>query len=416
LHEQHSQDKIMSERFLREAKAAAEIGHPNIVDVVDAGVDDKIGMYLAFELLEGIDLAKALRTDRLTTHQILDVVEEVLDALEAAHRAGIIHRDVKPSNIFLVEGREDSVHVRVLDFGAAKHQHPNVEESLTTFGRVIGTPAYLSPEQACGHPVDIRTDIWSVGALLFRALAGRPPFPEKNPSLLLACIIRDSAPSLGQFRPDLPPALIALVDRALARESKKRWPSASAMREALQQLRSESPSMSERPLSPPPADTTTQNPFDTPPPHVLAPFSPKLNIEASDPSVNTVLERPPLPKKSERQKRKRILLASLLIMGIAFGTTMTMLWNQSSATPRDITSPSIAEPNPPEVAPSTSMTPAPPTASSSSTAISPVTSHVPATSVTVPTGMTSQPPPNRPPKTNPTGSQRPPVAPIREYE
>ena len=237
LNEQYTRDKIMSERFLREAKAAAEIGHPNIVEVVDAGVDEAVGVYVAFDFLEGMDLADAYRRKLLSIRQILDVGDGVLDALAAAHQAGIIHRDIKPPNIFLLPGEHGSFSVRVLDFGAAKRQKVSVEESLTTFGTVIGTPAYMSPEQASGQSVDPRTDIWSVGAVLFRGLAERPPFAERNPSLLLACIIRDTAPSLAEFRPDLPMELISVIDKSLARDPAHRWPSAQAMREALMQAR-----------------------------------------------------------------------------------------------------------------------------------------------------------------------------------
>lgn len=233
LRDQFSKDRTMAERFLREAKAAAAVGHPCIIDVVDAGVDESVGVYVAFELLEGIDLAEAFKDRKLSIGQILDVADAVLDALEAAHRAGVVHRDIKPPNIFLIDGACDRQHVRVLDFGAAKRQQVGPDESLTVVGTVIGTPAYMSPEQAAAAPVDHACDIWAVGAVLFRAFADRPPFVAGNVHLLLACIIRDTAPSLAEFRPDLPAPIIAVIDKALQRSPNDRWRSAEEMRQAL---------------------------------------------------------------------------------------------------------------------------------------------------------------------------------------
>ncbi|PKN29751.1 MAG: hypothetical protein CVU63_25950, partial [Deltaproteobacteria bacterium HGW-Deltaproteobacteria-20] len=169
----------------------------------------------------------------LSTAQVLQVADAALDALEAAHRVGIVHRDIKPPNIFLIPGEQGALHVRVLDFGAAKRQHVATEETLTTVGTVIGTPAYMSPEQASGEPVDGRTDVWAMGALLFRALAGRMPFAERNPNRLIASIIRDDAPSLGEFRPDLSAGVVQVVDKALVRDPELRWQSARAMQAAL---------------------------------------------------------------------------------------------------------------------------------------------------------------------------------------
>lgn len=388
LHEQYSRDRSMSERFLREAKAAADIGHPNIVDVVDAGVDDEVGVYVAFELLEGFDLAEALKQKTLSIRQSLDVVDAVLDALHAAHLAGVIHRDVKPPNIFLVPGEGGSLHVRVLDFGAAKRQQVSAEESLTTVGTVIGTPAYMSPEQASGHPVDPRTDVWSVGAVLFRAFADRPPFTEKNPNLLLACIIRDTAPSLGELRPDLHPALIGVVDKALAREPSLRFQSAEEMRNALREARQHA--------SEPPSGTgvvTTVRLSEAQPGQV-------------DLAATTIEEAPP---RAFSGRVRAVSIGALLALsaGIVIAVALTR-----TIPPSPIPSASASMP---QAEPSAPAAPAPPpseampavASTESSSAIAPVGTQ---------TAQQHQPPLQKTPKTASSSKQRPPVAPIREYE
>jgi len=381
LHEQFSRDRSMSERFLREAKAAAEIGHPNIVDVVDAGVDEQVGVYVAFELLEGFDLAEALKARKLSIRQVLDVADAVLDALHAAHQAGVIHRDIKPPNIFLLPGEGGALHVRVLDFGAAKRQQVSVEESLTTLGTVIGTPAYMSPEQASGHPVDPRTDVWSVGAVLFRAFAERPPFTEKNPNLLLACIIRDTAPSLAELRPDLDPALIAVVDKALTRDLALRFQSAAEMREALRQARLHA---SERPAADPLATVPMARPADL---------------------ADTMLEKVPASSRRIRALSLGALMALGAGVALAFALTRSP----------DSTAASVASVSAPVPLPSANAAPAATPSQAKPAAAASEASSV-STPVSAPTAPPAAAASQKPPKAAPTATQRPPVAPIREYE
>ena len=400
LNEQYSRDKAMSERFLREAKAAAEIGHPNIVDVVDAGVDESVGVYVAFELLEGFDLAEAVRRKSLSIGQILDVADVVLDALEAAHQAGIIHRDVKPPNIFLVPQDDGALNVRVLDFGAAKRQRVNVEESLTTFGTVIGTPAYMSPEQASGQTVDPRADVWSVGAVLFRCLADRPPFAERNPSLLLACIIRDTAPSLAEFRPDLPPSLIAVVDKALAHDAAQRWPSAKAMREALNDARAHA-----------------SQPLAAPASGQLSAPDPQLDPQAagvSPQSVETTIEDGAPEAAAAPLRKNRALIASALAAAAAAGIAASVLWTRSPRLPDTAVAPSAAATSSQVNAAAASASATLPVVSASA----PSPTAIPTAPVAASASPASTPaaPTPRVAKTAPAGTQRPPVVPIREYE
>jgi eukaryotic-like serine/threonine-protein kinase len=415
LKDQFSRDGAMAERFLREAKSAAEIGHPCIIDVVDAGVDDEVGVYVAFELLEGVDLAAALKHKTLTIGQILDVADAVLDALEAAHQAGVIHRDIKPPNIFLVSSEDQQPTVRVLDFGAAKRQHMAPEDSLTVVGTVIGTPAYMSPEQASAARVDPRTDVWSVGAVLFRAFADRPPFTASSPSLLLACIIRDTAPSLARFRPDLPLSLVAVIDRALQRSPELRWQSAGEMRDALRNAR-------EGASVPPPARDLQPTVPDVPPTVEGEAQNEASTVEelrkvdesgGSAPKDATTLEDVPEVERSSGSSRRILVVGAALtacVVGVAFAYwawVPGVAGGTRTATDRHRQPPSLASVTaalPASAMPTASIAAAP-TASSPS-------AH---------TGATSPPPPTapavRPPrKTDSTSTPRPRVVPIREYE
>ena len=221
-------------RFLREAKAAASIGHPNITDVPDAGREPDGTLYIVMDLLTGEDLATAMSRAGLSTAEVVDIAKQMLAGLAAAHERGIIHRDVKPDNVFLTRDDRGNVHVSILDFGIAKHLQGGPDASITLAGTIIGTPYYMSPEQARGDPVDARTDLWSTGAVLFHCLAGRPPFEEENYNKLIVKILTKRAPSLAAARPDLPQWLTRTVDRALEPDATLRWQSAKEMAEALE--------------------------------------------------------------------------------------------------------------------------------------------------------------------------------------
>ncbi|MEX0743651.1 MAG: protein kinase, partial [Actinomycetota bacterium] len=168
------QDKEFVERFRREAHAAARLNHPNIVAVYDSGSDDGTH-YIVTELVEGETLADLLqREGALPPERVVEIARQVCHALEAAHEKGVVHRDVKPGNVMITpEGR-----VKVVDFGIARAAGA---ESVTRTGLVMGSASYLSPEQARGEPGDERSDIYSLGCVLYQMLTGRPPFVAENP-------------------------------------------------------------------------------------------------------------------------------------------------------------------------------------------------------------------------------------------
>ncbi|MCA9604785.1 MAG: serine/threonine protein kinase [Myxococcales bacterium] len=220
-------------RFLREARAAADIDHPVICDVLDAGREPDGSLYLALELLEGRTLEDAIETNDLRLDEIVEVMSQVLDGIAAAHDRAIVHRDIKPGNVFLTWDANGELHAKLIDFGVAKRTNSGPEMFTTQQGAILGTPYYMAPEQAAGDPVDNRADIWAVGAVMFHALTGRPPFDAENYNRLIAKLMNEKAPSLRDVRADLPDWLVTAVDGALKRDPSDRWQSARTMRDVL---------------------------------------------------------------------------------------------------------------------------------------------------------------------------------------
>jgi len=227
------------ERFMREAKATAAIAHPRIVDVFDVGwTDDGQLPYFVMELLDGKNLTSELRASgTMSVDRAVGIVVQVLDALEAAHGKGFIHRDLKPENIFVIRhGLEEDV--KVLDFGITKSIGGGVDNaSLTHTGAVLGTPAYMSPEQARGsREIDHRTDLYAAGAILFELITGRPPYEGETYNEIIIKIATEEPPPIQSLRPGVHPALAGVIHKALARDPERRWPSCAAMVQALHEV------------------------------------------------------------------------------------------------------------------------------------------------------------------------------------
>jgi len=220
----------MSTRFKREAKAIAKLQRQtqHVVQIHDHGVDDGVP-YSVMELLEGEDLNQRLsRIGRLTPAQALPLVAQLAKALQPAHQAGIVHRDLKLANIFLARKGDDEI-VKVLDFGLAKGGGLEVVGDDTAPGDVLGSPRYMSPEQARGRDdLDGRSDLWSVAVLLFVALTGQPPFQSQKFGDLLLKICTDPTPLPSTIVAELPPAIDAFFLRALSKHRDDRYPSARA--------------------------------------------------------------------------------------------------------------------------------------------------------------------------------------------
>jgi serine/threonine-protein kinase len=233
LHAGLSQSKEHVARFEREARAAAAIGHSSVVKVVEV-VNTRDELFMVLELLDGEALFYAIEERRLSLGDVLEVGRQLLGALAAAHARDIIHRDVKPENVFLCRDPSGAMRVKLLDFGIAKMLRRDLATSFSTLeGMVVGTPHYMSPQMCAGEPATPNADIWAAGAVLYHALAGRPPFDDDHIGRLLMRIVRDPAPSLSVHRPDLPAEIIDAIDKALAHDPDERWKSAHAFADAL---------------------------------------------------------------------------------------------------------------------------------------------------------------------------------------
>jgi eukaryotic-like serine/threonine-protein kinase len=220
-------DETFVTRFRREAQAAAGLNHPHVVSVFDTG-DDGDRHYIVMEYVEGETLSDLLRREgRLPPERAAAIAADVATALETAHEQGLVHRDVKPGNVMLDrEGR-----VKVMDFGIARAA---ADDTLTQTGLVLGTASYLSPEQAQGLPVDARSDIYSLGCVLYELLTGRPPFVADTPVSIAYKHVNEEPRPPSELEPSVPPALDAAVMRALAKDSKDRFPTAAAFRSAIE--------------------------------------------------------------------------------------------------------------------------------------------------------------------------------------
>ena len=202
-------------RFFREAESTGRLSHPNIVTIYDAGEEGDLG-YIAMELIEGTPLKQwARKPNLMPVNEVLLTVATVADALDHAHQQGVVHRDIKPANIMITKDRV----VKVMDFGIAKM----ASSSKTQTNMVLGTPTYMSPEQISGKKVDGRSDIFSLGVVLFELLTGQPPFTADNLSALLFSIAHHPHPAIQTLRPDLPPMVQEIVDRALQKELPHRY-------------------------------------------------------------------------------------------------------------------------------------------------------------------------------------------------
>src|SRR6202162_423190 len=219
-----SVDRSFVERFRREAQAAANLSHPNIVPVFDWGEDN--GTYfIVMEFVDGRALSSILRTAvPLHPDRAAEIAADVAGALSYAHRHGVVHRDVKPGNVLITEEGT----IKVTDFGIARAV--NTEETLTQPGAVMGTATYFSPEQAEGLGVDSRSDIYSLGVVLFEMVTGRPPFLGESPVAVASKRVRDNPPAPRELNPQIPPTFEAIILKSMAKDPAHRYATSEDLR------------------------------------------------------------------------------------------------------------------------------------------------------------------------------------------
>lgn len=343
LHADLAADQEMMSRFRMEARAAAAIGHPGIVDVLDMGRDEA-GAFIVMERLEGETLGDRLdRIGVLPLDEALQIVAQVADALAAAHEKGVIHRDLKPDNLFLVSRPVPAV--KILDFGISKFRRGE-DLGLTRTGVVMGTALYMSPEQARGaRDINHSADIFSLGAILYHALVGSPPFDGESYNEVIAKVLTEHHVPLQQCLPNAPPALAALVDAMLDKDWMRRPQSARVVKETLDAIRAGGPVA---PLPLVHALDTEDVPLDRTAPSQRAPIAVDSELEgtvrsparAPDPQaqVSTVV-RPGAEEPATTATRRSavpviVVIVAVLLLG---GATAVLLRDGPTPPPAPLT-------------------------------------------------------------------------------
>jgi serine/threonine-protein kinase len=228
----YADEEAFRARFLRESRMAAAIDHPNIIPIYDAGDVDGV-YFLAMRYVEGTDLDTLIRAGPLAPRTAIGILVQIASALDAAHEAGLVHRDVKPANVLLASGKgvDRADHAYLTDFGLTKHR--GSETGLTQGGAFLGTLDYIAPEQVEGKPVDGRADQYALACLAFHGLSGRVPFARETDIAVAMAHLRDAPPSLVELRPELPGAVDGVLARGMAKRPDDRYPDCRALVEDL---------------------------------------------------------------------------------------------------------------------------------------------------------------------------------------
>lgn len=332
-----ARDSVLVQRFFNEARVCGRLDHPSIVEIYDLGIAEELdGMpFLVMELLRGEGLDTMLdRLHHIAPAQVCPLIVEIACALDQAHQEGIVHRDVKPSNIFLHRAHNGEIIPKLLDFGVSKildDRDSNLE--ITRVGSVLGSPLYMSPEQARGQAdIDSRTDIWALGVVLYEAITGELPFAPGNYNAVLSAILTSRHRPLRELNPEVPAALSDLVDLCLSKDRTRRIASAAQfairLEDVLLSLPAASGSISQRPSAPAPISfdesTEVMSRED------LLAVLPRLDDEDNSTKVDTedLQDEAPL---SRTTSLRRALLAEL---GTALLTTSTDDISEDSSPPQ----------------------------------------------------------------------------------
>ena len=330
LSEQCAKTADLVERFFAEARAVNLIRHEHIVGVIDMDLLANGRPYIVMEYVEGPTLARLVRNTQAPLGGIVEVVGEILSALGAAHAIGIVHRDLKPDNVLITAAG----HAKVLDFGIAKLS-PGLQGThspRTATGALLGTPAYMAPEQITGGQVDARSDVYAAGIVLYECITGRPPFAGETLYDLMHAHVEHPAPIALELRPSLPVELDHVIAIALAKDPARRFQSAAAMATALEAASAAIPDAEWRALAAPTAISRRR--FSDSP--VQTPMAPSIQVAPTLPA------KTPLPAIAPPRQRLAIAMGALGIAGAAIAIAMVAMRDGPPPPPPPVASTPVA--------------------------------------------------------------------------
>ena len=326
-------------RFRQEARAAALVRSDHIVQVFDVGTDEKFGLYMVMELLAGEDLELYLRRQRkLDAGLAVDIATQAARGLAKAHAAGVVHRDLKPANVFLSTRDDGNMLVKLVDFGISKLLRDDRRAqqgggAQTRSGTAVGTPQYMSPEQAQGLAIDHRTDIWALGAVLFEMLAGRPAYEEHEAyEQTIIAIVRDPVPQLAEVAPWVSPALAEVVAGALEHDLDKRIPDATTFADLLAAaMMDEQPLIELGPADEPEASPAAAEPIELDP------------IEQTDQTSAKIVVAPAPPQRGRFLRSFVVLFAIVGMLVVVGGVVGRHAENEDSQAVAPAAAPTTSE-------------------------------------------------------------------------